>query len=84
MLSLLLVVLVPAERLGQPGQLVQRPSSLSVPQPLEREHVFRAEPQTFALSQAFPPLTEVWAIRELADDELNEILDRAGISGQYG
>jgi len=33
---------------------------------------------------AFPPLTEVWAIRELADDELNEILDRAGIPGQCG
>jgi hypothetical protein len=28
---------------------------------------------------AFPPLTEVWAIRELADDELNEILDKAGV-----
>ncbi|MBI5536464.1 MAG: hypothetical protein HY898_27325 [Deltaproteobacteria bacterium] len=28
---------------------------------------------------AFPPLTEVWAIREMADDELNEILDKAGV-----
>ena len=28
---------------------------------------------------AFPPLSEVWAIRELADDELNEILDKAGV-----
>jgi hypothetical protein len=28
---------------------------------------------------AFPPLTEVWTIRELADDELNEILDKAGV-----
>ena len=28
---------------------------------------------------AFPPLTEVWAIREMADDELNAMLDSAGI-----
>ena len=30
-------------------------------------------------SPEFPPLTEVWAVRELADDELNEMLDKAGI-----
>ncbi len=30
-------------------------------------------------SPGFPPLTEVWAVRELADDELNEMLDKAGI-----
>ena len=30
-------------------------------------------------SPGFPPLTEVWAVRELADDSLNEMLDKAGI-----
>ena len=28
---------------------------------------------------AFPPLMEVWAVRELADENLHDMLDKAGV-----
>jgi hypothetical protein len=39
----------------------------------------RGRTHRVAVTVVFPPLADVWAIREVADDARNQLLDKAGI-----